>query len=186
MTAATRIGIIGGGQLGLMIGEAAREMGYTQVTVLDPTPACPASAVAEQIVGMAAAVVATAQSRAAACARVGQLRDRLADGLLAAVAGAIETGVRAAKIPGNCHLRFPGVESEALLVLLDEEGICASAGSACTSGAMEPSHVLTAMGIPPRDALGSLRLSLGVTTTDEDIDRALDVIPRAVARLGAG
>jgi cysteine desulfurase len=135
------------------------------------------------IVGLAAAVEATVASRDNACRRVAGLRDLLADGLLAAVPDAVETGDRAAKIPGNCHLRFAGVESEALLILLDQEGICASAGSACASGAMEPSHVLTAMGIPAGEALGSLRLSLGPTTTDVDIDRALQVIPAAVAHL---
>jgi cysteine desulfurase len=75
------------------------------------------------------------------------------------------------------------VESEALLVLLDDAGVCASAGSACASGAMEPSHVLLAMGLPAADALGSLRLSLGATTTDDEIDLALAAVPAAVARL---
>jgi cysteine desulfurase len=135
------------------------------------------------IVGMAAAMAATVASREATVARVGALRDRLADGLLAAVPGARETGARATKIAGNCHLRFPAVESEALLVLLDDAGICASAGSACTSGAIEPSHVLLALGIERDDALSSVRFSLGVTTTDSDVDLALKVVPDAVARL---
>jgi len=135
------------------------------------------------IVGMAAAVAATVAERAAAVERVGRLRDRLADGLLAAVPGAVETGDRATKVAGNCHLRFPGVESETLLVLLDEAGVCASAGSACASGALEPSHVLTAMGIPRGEALSSVRLSLGYATTDADVDLALKAVPDAVARL---
>jgi cysteine desulfurase len=135
------------------------------------------------IVGMAAAMHATVATRTETVARVASKRDRLADGLLAAIPGAVETGDRSQKIAGNCHLSFVGVESEALLVLLDGAGICASAGSACTSGAIEPSHVLVAMGIPEDRALGSLRLSLGPTTTDADIDLALDVIPAAVARL---
>jgi cysteine desulfurase len=87
------------------------------------------------------------------------------------------------KVPGTAHLCFADVESEALLVLLDEAGVCASAGSACASGAIEPSPVLLAMGVDARLALGSLRLTLGPTTTDADIDRALDVVPAAVARL---
>jgi cysteine desulfurase len=135
------------------------------------------------IVGMAAAAAATVASRAETVAFVGHLRDRLADGVLASGIGARETGDRTGKIAGNCHLRFDGVESEALLMLLDDAGICASAGSACASGAMEPSHVLTAMGISGRDALSSVRLSLGWTTTDADVDLALKVLPDAVIRL---
>ena len=135
------------------------------------------------IVGMAAAMAATVATRAQAVARIGVLRDRLADGLLRAIPETVETGDRSAKIAGNCHLRFAGVESESLLILLDDDGICASAGSACTSGAIEPSHVLVAMGVKPDDALSSVRLSLGTTTTDDDIDLALKVIPDAVARL---
>ena len=135
------------------------------------------------IVGMAAAMQATVAHRAGEVARAGVLRDRLADGLLRSVDGARETGDRRRKIAGNCHLRFEGVESEALIVLLDDAGIAASAGSACASGAMEPSHVLTAMGIDRRDALGSLRLSVGRTTTDDEVDLALKVVPDAVARL---
>jgi cysteine desulfurase len=135
------------------------------------------------IVGMATALRITVEQRAAVVERVGRLRDRLADGLLAAVPGAVETGDRSKKVAGNCHVRFPGVESEALLVLLDEAGVCASAGSACASGAMEPSHVLTAMGLPRDEALSSVRLSLGSTTTDADVDLALKAVPDAVGRL---
>src|SRR5947209_1182101 len=135
------------------------------------------------IVAMAAAMQETVAARSATVERVARLRDRLADGLLAAVPDTAETGDRAHKIAGNCHLSFGGVESEALLVLLDGAGVCASAGSACTSGAVEPSHVLTAMGVPAERAVGSLRLSLGATTTDADIDLALDAVPAAVNRL---
>jgi cysteine desulfurase len=135
------------------------------------------------IVGMAAAMRATVDGRDATVARVGLLRDRLADGLLAAIPGTVETGTRDGRVAGSCHVRFPGVESEALLVLLDDAGVCASAGSACASGAMEPSHVLAAMGVPRAEALGSLRLSLGVTTTDDEVDVALKTVPEAVARL---
>jgi cysteine desulfurase len=135
------------------------------------------------IVGMAAAMQATVATREATVARIGRRRDRLADELLRVVPGSAETGERSTKIAGNCHLCFDGIESEALLVLLDDAGVYASAGSACTSGAMEPSHVLVAMGIDRRRALGSLRLSLGETTTDDDIDLALKVIPDIVAHL---
>ncbi|HEX2698919.1 MAG TPA: cysteine desulfurase family protein [Acidimicrobiales bacterium] len=135
------------------------------------------------IVAMAAAMQATVEGREATNARVAAMRDRLADGLLSAVPGAVETGARANRIAGSCHLRFPGIESEALLVLLDDAGICASAGSACASGALEPSHVLAAMGVPRDQALASLRLSLGATTTDDEIDLALKTVPEAVAAL---
>jgi cysteine desulfurase len=138
------------------------------------------------IVGLAAAMEATVADRATAGAAVGALRDHLADRLLARIGGATETGSRGFKIPSNCHLCFEGIESEALLLLLDDAGICASAGSACTSGAMEASHVLTAMGVPKTAALGSLRLSLGPTTTSADIDLALKVIPDVVDRLRGG
>jgi cysteine desulfurase len=135
------------------------------------------------IAGMAAAMQATVDTRAQAAADVARLRDRLVDQLLATIPGATETGDRSRKIPGNGHVCFEGIESEALLVLLDDADVYASAGSACTSGAMDPSHVLTAMGVPRDLALGSLRLSLGPTTTEADIDLALKVVPDAVSRL---
>lgn len=135
------------------------------------------------VVGMAAAMAVTAAQRAETVQRVGALRDRLADGLLGAVPGVAETGERSRKIAGNCHLTFAGIEAESLLVLLDAEGICASAASACSSGAAEPSHVLAAMGIDRTRATGALRLSLGSTTTTADVDHALEVIPAAAAQL---
>jgi cysteine desulfurase len=135
------------------------------------------------IVGMAAAMTATVAKRAATVERVRALRDRLVDGLLASVPDASETGRRDMRIAGNGHVRFTGVESEALLFLLDEAGVCASAGSACASGAIEPSHVLTAMGVGHDEALSSVRFSLGTTTDDDDVDLALKVVPEAVARL---
>jgi cysteine desulfurase len=135
------------------------------------------------IVGMAAAMQATVAGRADTVVRVGALRDRLADGILSSIPGSSETGDRAHKIAGNCHVSITGIEAEALLVLLDGAGVCASAGSACQSGAVEPSHVLTAMGLPAERAAGALRLSLGVTSTDADVDLALDAVPAAVERL---
>jgi cysteine desulfurase len=138
------------------------------------------------IVGMAAALEATAAGRTAAGERVRRLRDRLARGLLESIPAAQETAGGREKAPGHCHLVIDGVESEALLVVLDELGLAASAGSACASGAMEPSHVLLAMGYRPEQALGALRLTLGHTTTEADVDLALRVVPSAVARLRAG
>jgi cysteine desulfurase len=137
------------------------------------------------IVAMAAAMRATVEQRPATVARVGALRDRLADGLLAAVPGTVETGDRSAKVVGNCHLQFPGIESEALLLVLDEMGVAAAAGSACAAGAVDPSHVLTAMGLSADAARSSVRFSLGTTTTDDDVDLALMAVPEAVARLRA-
>jgi cysteine desulfurase len=135
------------------------------------------------IVGMAAAVRATVAEREGTVARVARLRDRLADGLAAAVPGCAESGDRRGRVAGSCHVLVEGVESEALLVLLDRAGVCASAGSSCASGAMEPSPVLAAMGVPPALAAGALRLSLGWSSTDADVDAALDAVPTAVGRL---
>jgi cysteine desulfurase len=167
------------------------------------------------IVGFAAAVRATLSTRDETAARVRRLRDRLARGLVAAVPGTVVTGTTATsgpaepdgavgtdagaagtadqadagdaprRLPGCLHLCLPGIESEALLFLLDEAGVCASAASACASGAQQASHVLAAMGVPAERSRGALRLSLGWTTTDADIDHALATIPAAVAHLQA-
>lgn len=134
-------------------------------------------------VGMAEALRITTERRAVEVARIGPLRDRLADGLGERVPGCFFNGDRDRKVAGNCHVGFPGVEAETLLVALDRDGVCAAAGSSCTSGATEPSHVLAAMGLPRDAALSSIRLSLGYASTDADVDTALEVIPRAVERL---
>lgn len=139
------------------------------------------------IVAMAAAAEVTVAERAATVARVGALRDRLADGLVAAVPGLVETAVtgrdRSGKIAGNCHLALDGIETEALLVLLERDGVYASAGSSCASGARDPSHVLAAMGMDRSLALGAVRYSLGWASTDVDVDVALGAIPPAYERL---
>ena len=98
------------------------------------------------IVGMAAALSATVSRRQETVERTTARRDRLGDGLLATVAGTAETGLRENKVGGHLHLRFAGVESEALVILLDQAGVAVSAGAACSSGAIEASHVLTSMG----------------------------------------
>lgn len=134
-------------------------------------------------VAMAVAAEHTEAHRAAEIVRISSLRDRLLDGLLTAVDGCTETVPRAAKVAGSAHVCIEGVESESLLVLLDRDGVAASAGSACASGAIHASPVLLAMGVPEVRALGSLRLSLGAASTDDEIDRALAVIPAAVRRL---
>jgi cysteine desulfurase len=135
------------------------------------------------VVAMAAALRATCRDRDADVARIAQLRDRLVDGLIATIPDTFENGTRASKVAGNAHLGFRGVEAEALLVALDRAGVYAAAGSSCSSGATDPSHVLAAMGIPRADALSSIRLSLGFASVDADVDTALAVIPDAVARL---
>jgi cysteine desulfurase len=141
------------------------------------------------VASMATAAQLTADRRDVDSTRVAALRDRLADGLLAAVPDSTETGIRdgdrSGRAAGFCHLCIAGVEAEALLFLLDQGGVAASAASSCASGAAEPSAVLAAMGVPRDLAAGSLRLSLGWATTDADVDRALEVVPAAVAQLRA-
>jgi len=136
------------------------------------------------IVGLGVAARLVAIDRDDAAARVGALRDRLEAGLLAAVPDArrtVPSGV--ARTAGVAHVCVPGIESEALLFLLERDGISASAASSCASGAQEPSHVLAAMGVDRDAAVGSLRLSLGHGTTDAEVDHALAAIPAAVAHL---
>src|SRR5262245_50417423 len=134
------------------------------------------------VVGMAAALRATSDHRSADVARVALLRDRLAAGL-DGIEGASVHGDRTRAVAGNHHVRFDGIAAEALLVALDHEGVCAAAGSSCASGAAEPSHVLTAMGLTRDQARAAVRFSLGAASTDADIDRALEVVPRAVEQL---
>jgi len=144
------------------------------------------------IVAMAEALRVTHRQRESAAAAVGRLRDRLAEGLRERVPGLVETGARvggdgkpdrSGLVAGTCHVCIPQVESEALLFLLEDAGVYASAGSSCASGAMEPSHVLSAMGVDRALAFGSVRFSLGWASSDTDVDHALEVVPAAVARL---
>jgi cysteine desulfurase len=135
------------------------------------------------IVAMAEALAATDAERAGEGPRIAALRDRLVDGLADAVDGVRETVPRDRKIAGSAHVMFEGIESESLLYLLDEAGVCASAASACASGAMDPSHVLAAMAVERSWANGALRMSLGRTTTEADVDEALTVLSSAVATL---
>lgn len=134
------------------------------------------------IVATAEALRITDEERSAEVARISALRDRLSTAL-ATVEGAHLTIGDGSAVPGVVHVCLSGIESEALLYLLDEAGICASAASACASGAMEPSHVLAAMGVDREHAMGALRLSLGHTTTEEDIDRAISAVTASVGKL---
>jgi cysteine desulfurase len=140
------------------------------------------------IVGMAAALVTACERRDAENARLRGLRDRLVEGLLEAVPGAVEHGgsrsqVPPCRLPGVASMGFPGVENEELLLVLDDQGVMASAGAACASGAGEPSHVLLAMGLAPAEARAAVRFSLGHTSDAADVDHALSVVPAAVRRL---
>ena len=111
------------------------------------------------------------------------LRERLIAGVMERVSGTRLNGHPTQRLPGNVNLSFEGVEGEALLLRLDLAGVAASSGSACTSGALDPSHVLMALGLTQAQAQGSLRLTLGTDTTAEEIDAVLDRLPPIVADL---
>jgi cysteine desulfurase len=116
-------------------------------------------------------------------ARISALRDRLEQGLLSRVPQARANGARAPRTPNTTNITFPGIEGEALVIALDLKGLACSTGAACSSGAVEPSHVLTAIGMPADEARASLRFSLGRHTTAAEIDFALQTVPAAVEQL---
>ncbi|UNB50539.1 cysteine desulfurase family protein [Mycolicibacterium sp. YH-1] len=135
------------------------------------------------VVAMAAAARVAVEGLDAQRARISALRDKLIDGVLAAIDDVDVNGCTGVdRLPGNTHFTFRGCEGDALLMLLDAKGIECSTGSACTAGVAQPSHVLIAMGADPASARGSLRLSLGHTSTDADVEAALEVLPTAVER----
>ena len=115
-------------------------------------------------------------------AKVTAMRDRLIQGL-SQIPYSILNGSREKRLPGNVNFCFEGVSGESLLLLLDSRGICASSGSACASGALDPSHVLLSLGLAPEIAQGSLRISLDISNTEEEIDYMLEVIPQVVEQL---
>jgi cysteine desulfurase len=135
------------------------------------------------IVACATALQLTDRHRHTDSARIVELRDRLVDSLIATVPDVSETVPRHRKVAGSAHVCIDGVENESVLFLLDEAGVCASAASACASGAMEPSHVLAAMGVPTAQARGAVRFTLGATTTAADVDRCIEATTDAVRRL---
>jgi cysteine desulfurase len=114
-----------------------------------------------------------------------QLRDRLEKGLLSTIADTQVNGSAKERLPNTTNIGFKYIEGEAILLMLNQHGICASSGSACTSGSLEPSHVLRAMGLPYTILHGSIRFSLSRYTTDKEVDRVLDVMPGIVERLRA-
>jgi len=115
--------------------------------------------------------------------RIRGLRDRLEQGLLDRVPHSWVNGARGPRVPNTANLTFPFIEGEAMVIALDLKGIACSTGAACSSGAVEPSHVLLALGLAPEDARATLRLSLGHQTTEEEIDFALETIPPVIERL---
>lgn len=117
--------------------------------------------------------------------RIRKLRDDLEAGLLCAIAGSSLNGASEPRLPNTSNLAFKGVEAEGVLMLLDQAGICASSGSACTTGSLDPSHVLVAMGCSPARARSSIRFSLGRYNSAEDIRRVLDSLPAIISRLRA-
>ncbi|MBV9108048.1 MAG: cysteine desulfurase [Gemmatimonadetes bacterium] len=133
--------------------------------------------------GFAAAAEAAEAAREVEMARIAALRDRLEAGLRSRIPGLVVNGAGAPRLPTVSNVSIPRADPEMLLASLDLQGIAASSGSACSSGAVEPSHVLTAMGIPAEMAGPSVRFSLGWGTTDEEIDRVLDVFPALAERV---
>ncbi len=136
------------------------------------------------IVGMSVALKHSCEIMSERNSRLEKMRDRLIDGLLKIDRSRIN-GDRVRRLPGNVNMCFHGIEGESLLLSLDLKGISASSGSACTSGSLDPSHVLLAIGLPHEVAHGSLRLSFSDNNTEEDIDYILEVIPQIVSTLRA-
>ncbi len=137
------------------------------------------------IVGLGAAAAAAAAKLEREAARLAALRDRLESGILARVPGAQVNGARDARVPNTTNISFEGVEAESLLIALDLEGIAVSTGSACSSGTLEPSHVLRAMGFAAHRTQSSIRFSLGAGNTIEQVDYAIERLPGVVEKLRA-
>ncbi|MGE3957706.1 MAG: cysteine desulfurase family protein [Vicinamibacterales bacterium] len=135
------------------------------------------------IAGMGVAARQAAQKIGPEAVRLAALRDRLEAGILAAVPGTAVNGALAARVPNTTNISFDRIEAESLLIALDLEGIAVSTGSACSSGTLEPSHVLKAMGLPVHRTQNSLRFSLGLYSTDEEVDRVIATLPRLVTKL---
>ena len=137
--------------------------------------------------GLAVAVVLACAAREDEAARLVGLRDALIDGALALglgieISGAWTRGDSTSRLPGNAHLRVPGCDGDSMLYLLDAAGVECSTGSACQAGVPRPSHVLLAMGIPEERARGALRLTLGHTSTQADVDAFLEALPAVAER----
>lgn len=136
------------------------------------------------IVGFGAAIAIALDCMADESVRLRRLRDRLIDGLVS-LDGAQLNGPPTERLPGNVNVSFAGTDSESILLALDFQGVAASSGSACTSGSLEPSHVLAAIGLPPEIAAGTIRLTLGRWNTEQDVDDLRTVIPEVIRSLQA-
>ena len=137
------------------------------------------------IVGLGAAARLALEQGPETVTSVATLRDRLEAGILAGVSGTVVNGDRARRVSNTSNISFHGVEAESLLIALDLEGVAVSTGSACSSGTLEPSHVLRAMGFSPHRTQNSIRFSLGLGNTAAEVDRIIAVLPGLVARLRA-
>ena len=140
----------------------------------------------ENVAGIAGMGVAAREAIAkmdSEAGRLAALRDRLEDGILRSVTGTALNGVRSPRVPNTTNISFDRTEAESLLIALDLEGVAVSTGSACSSGTLEPSHVLKAMGFPPHRTQNSLRFSLGAANTETEIDRVIAVLPGIVEKL---
>jgi cysteine desulfurase len=135
------------------------------------------------IVGLGAAAQIARSKMADEGARLAPLRDRLEEGVLAAVTGTAVNGARSPRVPNTTNISFERVEAESLLIALDLAGFAVSTGSACSSGTLEPSHVLKAMGFPPHRTQNSIRFSLGAANTEADVDGLIGVLPGIVDKL---
>lgn len=135
------------------------------------------------IVGTAKALQLCCEHLAESTAKLTRQRDHIIDSLLGSVERCRLNGDRHQRLPGNVNISFEGIEGESLLLMLDAFGICASSGSACTSGSLDPSHVLLSIGLPHAIAHGSLRLSLSEETTDEEVEEIIRAVPPVVERL---
>ncbi|MGE3706011.1 MAG: cysteine desulfurase family protein, partial [Vicinamibacterales bacterium] len=137
------------------------------------------------LVGLGVAATAAAAKLATEAGRIGGLRDRLERGILSRIDGTAVNGALTPRVPNTTNVSFDRIEAESLLIALDLEGVAVSTGSACSSGTLEPSHVLRAMGFPAHRTQNSLRFSLGSFSTDAEVDRVLDVLPAIVDKLRA-
>ena len=135
------------------------------------------------IVGLGAAAQIARTKMAQEAVRLGPLRDRLEEGVLATVSGTAVNGARSPRVPNTTNISFDRVEAESLLIALDLAGIAVSTGSACSSGTLEPSHVLKAMGLSTHRTQNSIRFSLGAGNTEADVERVIEVLPGIVDKL---
>ncbi len=134
-------------------------------------------------IGMGIAAGRAAEKMAVDGARLAALRDRLEHGILSSVLNTDVNGSREGRVPNTTNISFDRIEAESLLIALDLEGVAVSTGSACSSGTLEPSHVLKAMNLSSHRAQNSIRFSLGASNTDEQIDRVIEILPRIVTKL---